>query len=297
MKTRYLVSSPATLNAALETWFIQNVLLMGLPYTLDSQADEIRNSTVIYLELSDISQSLIAALRSRGNKVILFHMGDELANKDISLYKECDMVIRNYYFQHIFEDLQTSENIFWVPNGFRTGIGPRDETRVRPALERKFFASFMGWLSNAKSHNNERASFQNVIPACSQYLFLNASSGFGGGFNLGLYATIMESSVFCPCPAGNSPETIRLYDALESGAIPISTEHDFMKSPAALFDPPFPLLNNWGELPRFLALQHAKLQSNPSEILSMQASCLEWWRLCKKRISGRIESQIFRIST
>ncbi|WP_162785536.1 exostosin family protein [Polynucleobacter necessarius] len=45
------------------------------------------------------------------------------------------------------------------------------------------------------------------------------SHGFVGGYNVGLYSTIMEDSIFAPCPSGNKSETIRLYDALELGCI------------------------------------------------------------------------------
>ena len=105
------------------------------------------------------------------------------------------------------------------------------------------------------------------------------SNGFAGGYNLGLYSAIMEDSIFVPCPSGNNPETIRLYDALELGCIPIPLPHDFLVSKAALASHgsvPFPLLESWSELPQFLKEMKEKLISNPNEIFELQQRCIEW---------------------
>jgi hypothetical protein len=107
----------------------------------------------------------------------------------------------------------------------------------------------------------------------------------------------MEDSIFAPCPAGNNPETIRLYDALELGCIPISLSHDFLLSKDALasFGPvPFPLLGSWSELPQFLVEMKEKLISNPNEIFELQQRCIDWWSSFKmsmqKKIANRIDA-------
>ena len=104
MRKLQILSNPDSLNAALETWFIQNNLFNGAPYTLGIDLANTKNTLVIYLELGEINLDLIRAIKSLGNNVILYHMGDELANKNIEAYLECDFIIRNYYFSHIQND-------------------------------------------------------------------------------------------------------------------------------------------------------------------------------------------------
>ena len=121
------------------------------------------------------------------------------------------------------------------------------------------------------------------------------SNGFAGGYNVGLYSAIMEDSIFVPCPSGNNPETIRLYDALELGCIPIPLPHDFLVSKAALASHgsvPFPLLESWSELPQFLIEMKVKAATNPNEILRLQQCCIDWWSNFKMNMQYKIANHI-----
>lgn len=297
MSNLQIISTPDSLNAALETWFVQNNLFSGAPYSLGVNPTQLGNSAIIYLELNQINIDLIRSIKSLGNKVVLYHMGAERLDKDISAYVECDLVIRNYYFPSIINDSESGKKVLWAPNGFRTGVGPRDESALKKTLKRQCLAAFLGWINNTASYNNERASFAGPAAACGEDLYVMPSNGFAGGYNVGLYSAIMEDSIFAPCPSGNNPETIRLYDALELGCIPISLSHDFLISEDALasFGPvPFPILGSWSELPQFLKGMKAKAISNPNEILELQQRCIEWWFNFKigmqKKIADRIDA-------
>lgn len=293
-----IVTLPNTLNSALETWFIQNNLLGGVPYSAGSNAQNIHNSVVVYLALCEIQTEIIQKLKSNGNKVVLFHMGDEWAKIDISGYQYCDLVVRNYFFEKIIEPINSYPKIFWAPNGFRTGVGPREMTYLKKSERRHSLASFMGWIKNSVSFNGERNSFAQVVPNCGENLFAMGSDGFASGYNIGLYSAILEDSVFAPCPAGNSPETIRLYDALEVGAIPISLEHSFLKSKnalGALGPVPFPILGSWEELPSYLLKMKEVLSSQPDEIDRLQMECINWWARYKQFISAHILGNINQI--
>ena len=183
----------------------------------------------------------------------------------------------------------------WAPNGFRTGVGPRLRGNLKSAIQRQSIASFLGWINNAASYNNERASFAEPAAACGENLYLMPSNGFAGGFNVGLYSAIMEDSVFAPCPSGNNSETIRLYDALELGCIPISLSHEFLLSKDALglLGPvPFPILDSWAGLPEFLEQMKKTVLSNPSEIAALQENCISWWAKYKQAIQQKITDRI-----
>lgn len=298
MSQLHIVSTPDTLNGALETWFIQNDLLGGAPYSPGFNPEKIRNSTVVYLELGEINPGLIQAIKSAGNKVVLFHMGDERADKNIALYSACDLVIRNYYFSHIVSTVAGSPKVFWVPNGFRTGVGPREAGVLKRAYQRQAVAAFLGWINNAASYQGERVGFSKAAALCGENLFVMPSNGFAAGYNVGLYSAILEDSIFAPCPAGNSPETIRLYDALEVGAIPISLKHDFLVSEdalAAIGPIPFPIIDSWEQLPSYLVQMKSLLSTNPAEIIKMQADCIDWWTCYKQAIASRISDSISQL--
>lgn len=295
MSQLQIVSSPDSLNGALETWFIQNDLFAGAPYALGLDPSKLSASIVVYLELSEINTDLIRHLKAHGKKVVLYHMGDERADKEIMAYAECDLVIRNYFFEHILSSAGTAKNIMWVPNGFRTGVGPRAQGALKKASSRQSLASFLGWINNGSSFNQERVSFAQAAADCKENLYVLPSRGFAEGYNVGLYAAIMEDSIFAPCPAGNSPETIRLYDALETGSIPISIEHEFLNSKEALglIGPvPFLILQSWSELPAVLSQMKEKSVSSPDTLVALQAECITWWANYKRAIQQKIASRI-----
>ena len=295
MKKLQIISSPDSLNEALETWFIQNDLFGGVSYALGVNPGLLGDTATIYLELNKINIDLIRHIKSFGNKVILYHMGGERLDKDISAYSECDLVIRNYYFSSIINPSGLGVKVIWAPNGFRTGVGPRAASALKPSMQRQSLASFLGWINNASSYNNERTSFVSPAAACGKDLYVNLSNGFAGGYNVGLYSAIMEDSIFAPCPSGNNPETIRLYDALELGCIPISLPHEFLLSKDALASigpVPFPILDSWAELPEFLKKMKSRALSDPEKISNLQQSCINWWANFKVSIQSKIAEQI-----
>lgn len=328
-----LKGSQNSFNGILESWFLQHQLLGSpaisvLEHELNCETDQnIKN--IIYLELFEIKHQLIDRSRKFGKKVVLVHMGDEFGKKDTSEYFNCDLILRNYYFPDLFLNPSIKDRLLWIPNGFRSGVGPRCPESTLPATHRQHLASFMGWIDNPDSFARERESFGRMLrnlrkskrgglnifsswfnrkvhfskerrlfsksTAMCEDLYLLSSTGFASGNNVGLYSAIMENSIFAPCPAGNSPETIRLYDALESGCIPISLDHLFLKSEqalGALGPAPFPIIASWEELPSLLSKMKLELQNNPQKILDLQKKCGVWWVNYKTHISQIISKRI-----
>jgi hypothetical protein len=292
----FLAVKQPTLGVVHEGWFHQNILLDGHPFHFEWDFGTIQNGLVVYLELFDIDLKLIRDFRSRNNKVVLFHFGDEQGDKfDPDIYSKFDLILRNYFFKSIAAYPKISEKIIWVPNGFKTGVGPRNPSNIKPVKKRKFLSSFLGWIDNPKSYNGERQKFSSVAPACGQNLLLYSTPSFASGMSASLYGSIMESSIFAPCPAGNSPETIRLYDALESGCIPISLKYDFLDDERALLNPPFPVLDSWDELPSALE-NYAMLRTNQPEIVEeLQKRCINWWSQIKVEKSYKVREALNRL--
>lgn len=332
LASKYL-STPKTLNGVLETWFVQNELLGGQPASILDASFEWSLDSVsknaIYLELFEINRGFIQKTHALGKKVALIHMGDEFAKKDISAYADCDLILRNYYFPELFSRTDLKDRLVWIPNGFKSGVGPRSPASLQPAVNRQHLASFMGWIHNPDSFAGERESFGRMVrsvrktkgsrfAAFSKWLdrkvhfnkerrqfskstfecedlYLLSSTGFASGNNIGLYSAIMENSIFAPCPAGNSPETIRLYDALESGCIPISLDHLFLRSEqalAAIGPVPFPIISSWEQLPEFLSQMKRKFHEDHQSIAQLQQECITWWTRYKQYIAGVIAQRI-----
>jgi len=325
-----IISSSKTLNAILESGFIQNILFQGAPYSTQFDPEKSAGVVVVYLELYEIDLRLISKIKSSGKKVVLYHMGDELADKNISAYQNCDLIIRNYFFPEILNHPEFVHKILWAPNGCKTGVGSRAPHTLQKVDSRQYLSCFLGWLSNVASFNGERALFSEVVsawggkkkrriknvtqwlkhyfslskeylaftriaPGCRADLHLLSSTGFSSGYNVGLYSATMEDSIFSPCPAGNSPETIRLYDALESGCIPVSLKHEFLVSCDALGEleiPPFIFLSSWNEFPAFLEQMKGRIVTHPQEIQQMQDDCITWWENYKKHIAQKIAQRI-----
>jgi Exostosin family len=291
-----IIGNAHDLNAAQEIWFIQNVLFAGAKTHIGFDPNLLNHQTIVYLELNEISPQLIEYLRLAGNKIVIYHMGDEFGRMNRSEYQNCDLVIRNYFFTEALRKTDGVE-VIWAPCGFKTGVGPRFRQYIKPANQRQWLSCFLGWITNSNSYQDERRQFSEITTQCEANLFLLPTTGFSEGWNVGLYSIAMESSIFAPCPAGNAPETIRLYDALEVGCIPISLSHEFLLSPDALafIGPvPFPIIGSWAELPKFLELMKERSFSNPNEILELQERCISWWSDYKlaiqKKIAARIEA-------
>lgn len=296
MRKIFLIGSPQTYNSALETWFYQNEILGGIPFTLEMEANKLFDSVVIYIELSaTININFIRQLREQRNKVVYLDMGDEMGKKDVSGYADCDLILRNYLYLNIFEDERYRDKVFWIPNGFRTGVGPRNPEYLKPVIQRQWLSAFLGWLENPISHNNERHVFKKITPLCAGNLLLNESDRWSGGYNLGLYTAIMESSIFAPCPAGNCPDSIRFYDAMELGCIPIYLRHTFLDNKYSMQSPPFPILESWEELPGFLELKRKEFSENFRKMEELQSATISWWTLTKQRIANSIQGRLLQL--
>lgn len=297
MRNICILTNQVTADSAIEIWFIQNIVLNGRSFNLEWDLNNIKDSVVIYLELGPINMDIIKTLKINGNKVVLFKMGDEFLNDfDPKPYQLCDFVFRNYYFKSLFLDAEIGHKIFWIPNGYKSGVGPRNDMTLRPADKRKFLSSFLGWLDNARSYGNERNIFADIAKSCQENILIQSTEYFNKGFNAGMYSTVLEYSVFCLCPAGNSPETIRLYDALEMGCIPVCLKHPFLFTEHAFLNPPFCLLDDWTQLPEFLKEQRALMSSKPDHLLQLQRACIDWWSIYKKTMAMRIDRVLYDLS-
>jgi len=280
----------------LEGYFIKEVLLADLarPVRLvvcnDFSKLPFENDLLVVTLGAEAAGFLQSTAAAGCRNVGVLHLGDECAKWDRSFYASADYVLRHYWFSHA---LATTEpqltKVLWIPQGYRTGLGPTNPAQTLPVMHRHIEGFFAGSLHG---HQQERQTMIASVQNAKLPFMIVPTAGFGQGYGPSSYAGLLGDSKFALVPGGNSPETIRLYDALEQGAIPIILESPFIFSPDALGaigKPPFVLLDNWLALPKV----YSELSQMPANRLEdRRCEILDWWSRFKVHQQHRVREVI-----
>jgi hypothetical protein len=119
------------------------------------------------------------------------------------------------------------------------------------------------------------------------------TKGFNQGIEPEKYAQTMRSAKVVPCPSGAViPDTFRMYEALESGAIPIGDALDPQNGSRNYFnflfddpDLPFPTLESWDDLP---GTTNYFFDTYPR----YQNRAFAWWQHYKHKLKTYLEQDI-----
>jgi Exostosin family len=290
-----------TLEGVLEGYFIKEVLLaeLGRPIrtvVIEANAPVPFLNDVLVVSFGDSLAGYLKEARSRGFKNIgLLHMADELGDHDRSFYRNADYVLRNYWFKDaLVPPSEGSLGVYWIPNGYRTGVGPIATQTMLSAADRKIMGFFSGVLQG-RTRLEERQQMVQAVQGGKLPFLVAGTPGFGQGLGPVSYAAFLCMSRFALVPAGNSPETIRLYDALEAGAIPIMLRSAFVGAPDALDNPPFLLLDNWSELSAaYGPYADADAPQVVEAIEAKRVAVLAWWQGFKAKHQQRLKNLIDR---
>ena len=111
-----------------------------------------------------------------------------------------------------------------------------------------------------------------------------------GGFTLGLeqaeYRDLMGRTRVALCPGGvNSPDSFRLYEALESGCIPIVDDREFFTAMFGEF--PFPCVDSWSEAPALIQLCKSDR--------SLAGDCFAWWHDHRWRMVSDLKEDLWNL--
>lgn len=102
------------------------------------------------------------------------------------------------------------------------------------------------------------------------------------------YQEILLDSIFCPCPKGNSIETFRLYEVLESGAIPVVHMDDGYTAkhfPPMYFKSPMVFVNSWTEAVDSML----EMMKDPASLDARQAQLREWYSSMMSGVANKLE--------
>jgi hypothetical protein len=262
-----------------EAWFIERVLLgsIGRPLRVvaaESLAEAPFLDDVLVVSMTTEFAGYLAEARRRGHqRLMLLHLGDEHGTDDRAFYTHADRVFRNYWFDPILADAKVA----WVPNGYAVGVGPMAPEARLPASVRPIAGFFAGSLG-ARTLSHERLAAVEAVERAGLPFMLRPTPTSRDRLGSVAYAAHLGMSRFALVPGGNSPETIRLYDALEMGAIPILLRSRFVEAEGALANPPLLLLDDWSQLAQAYAPYDGSDAASLARLDELQARCGEWWR-------------------
>lgn len=107
------------------------------------------------------------------------------------------------------------------------------------------------------------------------------------------YRNIVRESIFTLAPWGNNPESLRLYEALEVGSIPIFHRISNETSPMTPMgsnnnNNPIPQFNSWDDAIDFIHSMH----SNQTALDELQDSVLKFYHDYKEKMQLNIKAII-----
>lgn len=296
-----LVCRRVSLDSILEGHFIRDILLGGIERPLRIFALEADQAVpyfndALFLSVGEEFADHLREARRRGARNIgLFHIGDEAGTHDRGFYAHADFVIRHYWFEHAFASPgPASLGVIWVPNGYRTGVGPIAAATMLDTANRTCPGFFAGAI-RGRTLSEEREEMVRVVSAAKLPFVLLETPGFAGGLGPVSYAAWLGSARFALIPGGNAAETVRLYDALEAGAVPIMLKSPFVTAADALDNPPFPLLDSWQQLPAFYArFSQSQSPDTVAALERLRQTIVVWWNAFKAAQQGKVKALIDR---
>jgi hypothetical protein len=277
----------------MESGFIRDVLLSRLDVpvrvVLGEQGQQLQAMDDVLI--IDFENRLSPVVNSFANapfrNVGVLHMADETLSADCSYYPKVDYILRNYWRPDVLEIPAGSrcQGAIWVPNGYRTGVGPCRPDGLLPFALRTHQMSFVG---RTPPELADRQTMMEVIRRDGLPARLETSLKFGGEFSPHSYRALMENSRFALVPTGNSVETIRLYDALETGCIPVCLDAPFLRDDRTAGGIPAVILKSWDELPQWWRT----VEADPEHYARLQTDVIAWWSAFKDRQAGRVAALI-----
>jgi len=185
---------------------------------------------------------------------------------------------------------------FGLPNGY-----PTDAKKYLRTFQKDQYDKPLNWFFSGQDTNLNRHVFVEYAQAIGG--MPSEEHGTGGvliktdGFTKGLpreeYYRLMARAKVIPCPSGSvAPDSFRLYEALEAGAVPLADNHYAWEESAHsywsyLFGevPPFPTVDEWRAFPKLLLKTLDEWPGNANRIGS-------WWQQYKRRFVYQIENDI-----
>lgn len=253
------------LPSSLEAFDLRHQMLLELVYSLPKQSLFV----IFQHGKSAINLSKLVPYRATGyGPHMIYHVNHEqpwMVNNHVNnfdfvfpsiadlnhVYSSYSLVLRNYYY----EDLKDS--CVYVPVGapyysYIINNATSTVNRFKAASQRRFMCYFRGRVNyqavnqinsqgqavfSESAAQSERAylfkmQMENRLPNCTFHESYIVSTGEIDMDTVEFYERYMSElseTSFALCPGGNNPETFRLHEALEMGAIPVLVRTPFIE--------------------------------------------------------------------
>jgi len=260
--------------------FIQEILgpyISG--YVFDGKHEVVLDNSIL---LDAFCYALDPAYYSqfRGKNAFLVQFLDENYEGG---YEEIYENFRGVFRCH-WSDVFNPQRVMKIPLGYNNGLDAGRKNLV-PASRRKYVWSFLGQAGKSSRPDMARELLR-VVPNfffatddVPGFVVHNKLDGKGRRFSTAECAEVLFESSFAPCPMGNvNLECYRVYEALETGSIPIVEKRltlDYFRD--LLGDHPMPTVRSWAEARRRIA----ELLVHPEQMDALQQRCIAWWRQYK----------------
>jgi hypothetical protein len=249
-------------------------ILGKIEYSVIKNETELqKEDTLIIIDSSVEEKSeFYLKLNAMCSKIYLFHLGDEFGFHDLSVvYKNCEYIWRSFCSSRYFNN----DKVKCIPIGYKSGV-----------LNQQYKARNYKWAFTGTPHKSSRHDllfqFSNIKPFfCHKTEKFNVKTLSVEEMN-----KILSSTEFIPCPNGFfHPETYRLYEALESGCIPI-VENAYKYYDRLYPNNPFIKIDKWLDAKPILN------SWDKEQIKKKSQECLTWWEDQKNFIKDFIMRKI-----
>ena len=148
------------------------------------------------------------------------------------------------------------------------------------------------WWSGQVNHDRRNELWKQLrrLPGGTAH----RTEGFTQGFEHADYYGRMCAARVIPCPSGPAtPDSFRLWEALEAGCVPIADGFAPAMSTPGYWDQfgkvPFPVIDRWRHLPAHLA-------SVVSDWPMLSIECSAWWQQHKRSLAKRLTADVRHLS-
>ena len=210
-------------------------ILKKIKYNIIQSEANLEKEDILIIIDSSIEEKneLYTKLNMICSKIFLFHLGDESGSYDISsVYNNCTYIWRDFCSNKYFNN----NKVKCMPIGYKSGVVNKQKNA------RKYKWAFIG-TPHKSSRHDLLFQFSGIKPFfCHKTQKFDQKIISVDGMN-----EILSSTEFIPCPNGFfHPETYRVYEALESGCIPI-VENAYKYYDRLFPNNPFIKVDKWEE--------------------------------------------------
>lgn len=185
-------------------------------------------------------------------------------------------------YHHYKQEASFGSNVRFIPLGSRNEFPSTNTRLLIDAPLRKFVYSFMAAITDG-SRAKVYSILMNDTVFREEQRFVKVSQNWHASANNEAYVSpkhyqeIMQQSSFAICPKGHSVEQFRIYEAIESGAIPVMELKDGYLAqhlPSEYLSSPMLFVDRWDHV-----LMHMReLWDTPEALKARQVALLKWYK-------------------